>query len=106
MARGRKTLTVGYVSEPAAQPGKSTLGEFPGSSGLTSVAISAAETLQGLLEAHPEQAARLQHDLHAILNGWETLGDFTELERARVRIVLGFMSPDELTELIGPPPER
>ena len=45
----------------------------------------------------------MKYDLHAILNGWPTLAVYSPDVRAQIRLALGLVTPDQLTELIGPP---
>jgi hypothetical protein len=59
--------------------------------------------LLAALEDDPDAAATLRYDLHAILLGKPTIGAYNQTERAVTRMLLGPMTSEELTALIGAP---
>lgn len=56
------------------------------------------------LPVDEETYERICFDMHAILMGWHpTHTPLDETSRAMLRLSLGFVTPDQLTALLGPP---
>lgn len=60
------------------------------------------ETLADHLETRPQDAAVLRHDLHALVNGRDTIGQYDVATWAAIRRLTSATTPAQLTELIGP----
>lgn len=61
------------------------------------------DTLSGFLEANPDIAATIRYDLHAILAGNDTLGQYDFPTWLAIRTVLDGVTQEELAEAIGEP---
>lgn len=68
----------------------------------SSVSAEDVYAVQALLEKNDLVASVVRYDMHAILNGWDTIGHYDMMTWHRLKRALSAFSPETLTETIGP----